>query len=116
MLTVAVASEHHPLVPDVPHRQPEHPLEPSDAVGTEALIQRNDRLDVARRAVRIAGEGLFAAQLRRIVDLAVANHPDGAIGVLERLVAGGQVHDGEPAGGPARALRAPPALAVAAAR
>src|SRR3989442_7486479 len=27
-----------------------------------------------------------------------SNHPDGAIGVLERLIAGGQVHDGEPAG------------------
>src|SRR2546422_4548247 len=112
LLTGAVAREHQPPVPVVPHRQPEHPLEPCDAVRTEALIQRNDRLDVARRAEGITGEGILAAQLRRVVDLAVANHPDGAIGVLEWLVAGGQVHDGEPAGTQPRALVTHDALAV----
>src|SRR5437870_2904046 len=111
-LTGAVAREHQPPVPVVARRQPDPPLEPGDAVRGEALIERNDRLDVARRAEGIPGEGILAAQLRRVVDLAVANHPDGAIGVLERLVAGGQVHDGESAGTQPCALVAHDALAV----
>jgi hypothetical protein len=115
LLTGAVARQHQPLVPVVPHRHPEHPLEPADAVRPEALVQRHDGLDVAGRAERIAGARILAAQLRGVVDLAVANHPDGAIGALERLIAGGQVHDGEPAGAQARARVADGALAVGAA-
>src|SRR5439155_6551949 len=112
LLAGAVAGQYQPPVPVVPHRQAEHSLEPSDAVRAEALIQRNDRLDVAGRAERVAGEGILAAQLRRVVDLAVADHPDGRIRALERLVARGQVHDGEPAGAQARALVTHDALAV----
>ena len=112
LLASAVARENQPFVAVVPYRQAEHPLEPSDAVRAEAFIQRHDRLDVARRAERIACEGLLAAQLRGVVDLAVADHPDGAVRTLERLVAGGQVHDGEPAGPQPRALVAHDALAV----
>ena len=108
----AVARQHQPTVPVVPHRQAEHSFEPTHAVRAEALIQRNDRLDITRRAERITGEGILAAQLGRVVDLAVADHPDGRIGALERLVAGGQVHDGEPAGAQARALVTHDALSV----
>src|SRR5207237_8963302 len=88
----------------VPQGEPEHALEPWHGVGAESLIQRHDRLDVARRAERVARPRAFFAQRWRVLDLAVADHPDRVVGTLERLVAGGQVHDGEAAGAQARAL------------
>ena len=57
----------------------------------------------------------FASQRGRIVDLAVADHPDRAVRILERLVARGEVHDGEAARADARPLMADDALAVRAA-
>src|SRR5207245_2111927 len=50
-------------------------------------------LDVAVRAERVAPGARFAAQVGRVVDLAVADHPDLAVRTLERLVAGREVHD-----------------------
>src|SRR2546430_2254591 len=83
--------------------------------GPEPLIQRHDRLDVARRTERIPRMLAFLAQRRRVVDLAVADHPDRVVGTLERLVAGGEVHDGEAARAEAGPLVAHDALAVGAA-
>src|SRR5207237_4527280 len=96
----------------VPDREAEHPLEPRDGVRAEPLVEGNDRFDVAVRAEGIAPCGRFLPQRRRIVDLAVADHPDLAVGALERLVAGREIHDGEPARTHARALVTDDAFAV----
>ena len=60
----------------------------------------------------VAPCGRLAPQLRRIVDLAVAHHPDLAVRALERLIAGREIHDREPARAHARALVTDDALAV----
>src|SRR6266542_3005665 len=112
LLARAVAREHEAPAPVVPHRQPEHALEPADRVGTEALVQRYDGLDVSGGAERVALPSALPAELGRIVDLAVAHHPDRAVRALKRLVAGGEIHDGEPARADARALVAHDLLAV----
>src|SRR5213082_3277493 len=89
--------------------------QPCHGVRAQALIQRDDGLDVARRAERIPRALAFLAQRGRVVNLAVADHPDRMVGTLERLIAGGQVHDGEAAGAQSGALVADDALAVRAA-
>src|SRR5207237_1181787 len=104
LFTGPVARQHEAAARVVPHGEPEHPLEPCHGVGPEPLIQRHDRLDVARRTERIPRTLAFLAQRRRVVDLAVADHPDRVVGTLERLVARGQVHDGEAAGAEAGAV------------
>src|SRR6266576_4162161 len=58
------------------------------------------------------GEIYNAPQLRRIVDLAVAHHPDLAVRALERLIAGRELHDRQPACADARALVTDDAFAV----
>src|SRR5258705_13851777 len=40
----------------------------------------------------------LTTQMGGVVDLAVADHPAGAVGTLERLVSGGKVHDREAPG------------------
>src|SRR5207245_9601396 len=74
----------------------EHPFQLPHSFRSEALVQGDDRLDVTSRAERVAGRRVLAAQRRRVVDLAVADHPDRPVGALERLIAGREVHDGEP--------------------
>src|SRR5439155_26845270 len=54
----------------------------------------------------------FTSQIIGVVDLAVAHHPDLAIGALERLIAGREIHDGEPASADARALMPDDAFAI----
>ncbi len=115
LLSGAIAREHEdaPLV--VPDREPEHAFEALYGGGAEALVEGDDVLDVAPRAERIPPARGFLPQLAGVVNLAVAHHPDGAVGALERLVARGQVHDGEPPRPQLRALMADDALAVRAA-
>src|SRR5262249_2037302 len=58
--------------------------------------------------------GRLASQLGGVVDLAVADHPDGSVRTLERLIAGGEIHDGEAAGADAGPVMSDDALAVGA--
>jgi len=76
------------------------------------LVEGDDRFDVAVRAEGIAPCGCFLSQRRRIVDLAVANHPDLPVGALEGLVAGCEIHDREPARTDARVLVTDDAFSV----
>src|SRR5207247_3600471 len=112
LLPGAMAGEDQPAARVVPKRQAEHPFEARDAVGSLARVQRHDGLDVALRPERIAAALAVPAQLGRVVDLAVTDHPDVAVGALKRLIAGGQVHDREAAGAEARAGVPDDALAV----
>ena len=95
LLARAVAREDQRLAAIVPDGEPEHALEPSDRVPPVPLVEGNDVLDVPVRAERIAPSRRLRAQLARVVDLAVADHPDRAVGALKRLVASREVHDGE---------------------
>ena len=92
-----VAGEDQPPQLVIPDREAEHPLELANRVGAEALVQRDNRLDVPGRAEPVAGLCARATQLGGVIDLAVAHHPHRAVQALERLVAGREVHDGEPA-------------------
>src|SRR5206468_2169294 len=117
LFTGAIARQQQPALAVVPDGEPEHALEPRDGVGSIALVKRNDRFDVAAGAKWIvpSGSGGFAAQIVRVVDLAVAHHPDLAVGALEWLITGGEIHDGEAARADACALMADDALPVGAA-
>ena len=112
LLAGAVAGEHQHAAPVVPDGEAEHPLQPPHAFRSEALVQGDDRLNVTGRAERIAGRRVLAAQRRRVVDLAVADHPHGSVGALERLIAGREVHDGEPPRAQTRPLVPHDAVAV----
>ena len=114
-LASAIAREHESAPRLIPDREAEHPLEPGHGIRAEPLVVGDDRLDVAVRAEGITPCGRFPSQLGSIVDLAVADHPDLAVGTLKRLVAGREIHDGEPACPDARALVTDDAFAVGAA-
>src|SRR5437667_1789440 len=112
LLSRAIAREQQPLARIVPDRESKHPLEPGNRVGAEALVEGHDCFDVATRAEGIAPRRCFTSQIIGVVDLAVTHHPDLAIGALERLIAGREIHDGEPAGADARALMPDDAFAI----
>ena len=104
LLTGAVAREQESFARLIPHRQSEHAVESRDRVGSMALVERHDCFDVAGRPKRVAPRFRFTPQVRRVIDLAVAHHPNGAVGTLERLITGGEIHDREAARPDARAL------------
>src|SRR5207245_11522924 len=112
LLAGAVAREDQALATVGADGEAEHTVEPPDGVGPESLVQRDDGLDVARGPERVPGADPLLAQLPRVVDLAVAHHPDGSVGILKRLIAGGEVHDREATSADAGALVTHDALAV----
>src|SRR3989442_14461664 len=112
LLARAVAREDQRCPAIVPNGEAEHPLEPSDRARPVPLVEGDNVLDVTLRAERVPPPRGFAPEVARVVDLAVADHPDAAVGALKRLVAGREVHDGEGARAEARALMPDDALSV----
>ena len=97
LLACAVAREDQRVRPGVPDRQSEHAVELGDRRDAALEIERQDRLDVGLRAIRIVG--IARADLRGVVDLAVALEPDLRAGRGERLVGPlVQIDDAQPLG------------------
>src|SRR5207302_8096543 len=74
-----------------------HPAHPLEATLAELLVEVRDHLDVALAAERVPARTELGAQLSVVVELAVADADDVAGFVLDRLLAGVEVDDRQPA-------------------
>ena len=93
---VRVAREHEAAAPLVPDRDREHPAQPLRELEAVLLVQVDERLGVRVRPVRVARAHELARELRVVVDLAVLDDDAAAVLVEDRLVAAGEVDDGQP--------------------
>ncbi len=92
----------------VPDGDREHPAQLLDAARSVLLVGVNDDLGVGAGAEPMPALLQVLAQLLEVVDLPVEGHPRRLVLVGDRLAAGGQVDDLEPAHGEAH----PPGLDV----
>ena len=93
----AIAAEHQTVRLRIPDGEGEHAVEPRRDVDALLLVEMRDHLDVGVGAQHVAACLELPRQLGGVVDLAVADHLDRAVLVAERLLAAGNVDDGEPA-------------------
>jgi len=97
LLTGAIAGQLENLLPLVPDREGEHPVEALDEVRAVLLVHVGDDLGVHSGAEAVA-EGLQLGPHRpAVVDLAVAGAPDRLVLVGKRRGAGLDVDDGQAA-------------------
>src|SRR2546428_6701167 len=68
----------------------------SDEIRSILLIQMDDHLRIGMRLERVAAADHLLSQCLEVVDLAVEDHPDGAVFVRQRLMTGVQINDAEP--------------------
>jgi len=80
-----------------PERRSEHAVKALEQVLAVMLVKVTNHLAVGTGLEQVAFRFKFAAQLPIIVDLAIVEQCDAAIGVEERLVAAVQIVDREPA-------------------
>ena len=92
-----VAAHQQPAARAVPEREREHAAQALHTCLAPFLVGMHDALGVAAGAVAMAASFELAAQVGVVVDLAVVGDPHRAVLVRERLGAGGDVHDREPA-------------------
>jgi len=83
-----VAGEEEPAPLGVPDREGELAVEMEDEVLAVLLVQVDQHLDVGVGAEDVAPLAERVAQLPVIEDLAVADQDDGAVLVVDRLIAG----------------------------
>ena len=97
LLSEVIARRQQAATLRVPQHEREHAAQVIEQAIAIALVQRDDDFAVAvgQEAVAVALE--LAAQLAVVVDLAVADQPDRAVGVVQRLLSAGQVDDRQPA-------------------
>lgn len=77
-------------------------MKPVDAVGTLFPIKVDDHLRVALRGEAVAAALELRPKLTMIADLPVEDHHNGAILVMDRLVAGVDIGDTQAVSPPAR--------------
>src|SRR6266699_3828278 len=75
-----------------------------DAVFPVFLIQMKDGFSIAVSAVGVSTGDQWFAQRLVVVDFAIEDHPERAVLVAHGLVAGGEIHDAEPAHADADAI------------
>ena len=92
----AVASHEELLARAVPQRKREHAAQPCHAVRAPGPPGVDDDLGVALGAEGQAQALQLRHQLAVVVDLAVEDDDDAAVGTVQRLLAGGDVDDGQP--------------------
>ena len=92
-----VAGEEQRLLVAVPEREREHAAEARHALLAPGLPGVDDHLGVAAGAEDVAQRLQLGHQLLEVVDLAVEDDADAAVLVEQRLLAGGDVDDRQPA-------------------
>ena len=100
----AVAGEEQRAAPSIPQRDAEHPAQVRERVLAPLLVGVHDGLGIGIRVERVPVRDELRAQLAVVVDLAVEDHPDGAVFVANRLVAAGEVDDAQAAHAERRAI------------
>ncbi len=93
LLEETVPGQEQPAAPPVPQREGEHAAQALDAALPFLLVQVQDGLRVAAGPVPVAARLQRGAQVRVVVDLAVADDQDGAVLVRHRLAARGEIHN-----------------------
>ena len=111
----AVAREHEPALARVPDRHGEHTAQAGGEVEPVLLVEMGDHLGVAVAREAVAGRHQLGTELAVVVDLAVLDDVYAAALVCERLVAGVEVDNREPARGDADAALEEASFAVGAA-
>ena len=92
-----VAGEHQPAAARVPQGDGEHAVEVGQEIEPAVLVEMDDDLGVGMiGGEAVAGALELLAQLDVIVDLAVEDDGDRLVLVEDRLLAGGDIDDGEP--------------------
>ena len=95
LLAEVVARDDQLAAARIPEAEREHAAQVLDQALAVAFVERDDQLAVAVGLERVAALLEVLAQLPVVVDLAVADHPDRAVGVQERLPAAFEVDDGQ---------------------
>ncbi len=91
----AVAREEERLAVAVPESEGEHAAEAFHAALAPCLPRVDDHLGVALRPENVSERHELGDQLLEVVDLAVEDDDDGAVLVVERLLAGREIDDRE---------------------
>ena len=99
----------------VPDREREHAAEALDARVSPLLVAVHDDFRVGVRPEPVPAALELGAQRRKVVDLAVEDDPHRVVFVRQRLLAGGDVDDAQPAVGEADAFAEIEAVGVRAA-
>ena len=89
----SVPRQQKPAKPQVQHREREHAVEVLDHVLAPFLIGMDQGLGVRLGDKGVAGRDQAIAQLWKVVDLAVLDHPDGGVFVVDRLMPTLEVDD-----------------------
>src|SRR6185295_2389187 len=97
----AVAGEHEALPALVPQRERPLSVHARERVLAPRFPGVHDDLGIAARAEAVSEAHQLRAQLHVVEDLAVEHDPQRLVLVGERLLAGGEVDDGEPGMGEA---------------
>ena len=93
----SIADEQQAAVRLVPEREREHAAESIDGRVAPLLVCVHDDFGVCVRAEAMAARHEIRAHVGEVVDLAVEDHPDRAVLVGDRLVAGREVDDAQAA-------------------
>src|SRR5208282_1202501 len=83
--------------PAIPDGERKHPAQVLNAIRAIFLVEMNDRLCVAVRPITMAARLERAAQRGMVIDFAVEGDPDRAILIAQRLLAGFEIDDAQPA-------------------
>ena len=92
-----IACQQQPVAPGVVQGQRELAVEPVEEAGPFLLVEMHQHLHIHLRAEAVAFAAQLFPQILVIVDFAVADQGDRAVLVMDRLVAAGEVDDGQPA-------------------
>src|SRR6267378_1478487 len=91
-----VPGEHQPASPAIPYRQTEHAVEMIEYLIAPLLIPVDDDFRIGSGAEDVPICFQLAPELKKIVDLAIEDHPDGLFLVRHGLVATRKIDDREP--------------------
>src|SRR6516164_6185303 len=92
-----VAGGKEPAPSCIPEREGKHSAQPLHTMTSVFLIEVDDGFRVAPRAIAVSAGLQVWPQLFVIINLAVVNQPHVSIFVRERLVAGLEIDDAQPA-------------------
>src|SRR6516164_11027897 len=92
-----VAGGKEPVPSCVPERKGKHSAQPLHTITSVFLVEVDDGFRVAPAAIAVPAGFQVWPQLLVIINLAVVNQPDCSIFVRERLLAGLEVDDAQPA-------------------
>ena len=96
LLAEMIARREQPAALRVPQHKCKHPAQVPQQIVAVPLVKGENHFAVAAGAECVADLAFQSlAMLLVIVDFAVADQPDGAVGVGERLVTAGEIDDGE---------------------